>query len=396
MTPEEIKDRALELFPRLREWRRTLHQHPELGFDLDWTAAYVAGELRKMGVSPHTGVGISGITVDVGEGEHMVALRADMDALPILEKNDVPYRSLNEGRMHACGHDAHTAMLLGAVKIILEMHQEGKLPGRVRFLFQPNEEGQEQGGGALLMIRDGALDGVETIFGQHVDPELYVGTAATRPGPMMAEADVFRLTVKGRQSHAAYPHQGVDAIAISAHVVSAVHQVVSRRVNPVNPAVVTIGEIHGGTKPNVLAGEVAMTGTIRTFSTEDRDVIEKEIENAGSIAKSLGGDYVVDFQHGTPPLVNDPELTEFVMEEAQKLLGTENVFEAQMRMGGEDFAFYAQKVPGAFVRLGVRAPGERVRPLHTNTFDLDENALPLGAALLSHLAVRWLEEASRR
>ncbi len=396
MNPEAIRASASELFPKLREWRRTLHQHPELAFDLEWTAAYVAEELRKLGVEPRTGVGISGITVDVGEGEHLVALRADMDALPITEKNEVPYRSLHEGKMHACGHDAHTAMLLGAVELISNLSREDRLPGRVRFLFQPNEEGQEKGGGALLMIRDGALEGVEAIFGQHVDPELCVGKAATRPGPMMAEADVFVLKVKGQRSHAAYPHHGVDAIAISAHVVNAVHQIVSRRLDPVTPAVVTIGKIHGGTKSNVLAGEVTMVGTIRTFHTEDRNVIEEEIEKAGRIAEALGGSYEVEFRHGTVPLVNDPDLTSFVMKEARALLGEDNVLEAQMRMGGEDFSFYTQKVPGVFIRLGVRTPGGAVRALHTDTFDLDERALPIGSALLSYLAVRWLEEANRR
>ncbi len=396
MNPEAIRASASELFPKLREWRRTLHQHPELAFDLEWTAAYVAEELRKLGVEPRTGVGISGITVDVGEGEHLVALRADMDALPITEKNEVPYRSLHEGKMHACGHDAHTAMLLGAVELISNLSREDRLPGRVRFLFQPNEEGQEKGGGALLMIRDGALEGVEAIFGQHVDPELCVGKAATRPGPMMAEADVFVLKVKGQRSHAAYPHHGVDAIAISAHVVNAVHQIVSRRLDPVTPAVVTIGKIHGGTKSNVLAGEVTMVGTIRTFHTEDRNVIEEEIEKAGRIAEALGGSYEVEFRHGTVPLVNDPDLTSFVMKEARALLGEDNVLEAQMRMGGEDFSFYTQKVPGVFIRLGVRTPGGEVHALHTDTFDLDERALPIGSALLSYLAVRWLEEANRR
>jgi IAA-amino acid hydrolase len=346
-------------------------------------------------VEPKTGVGISGITVDVGEGEHLVALRADMDALPILEKNDVPYRSLNDGKMHACGHDAHTAMLLGAVEIVSALHRNGKLPGRVRFLFQPNEEGQEQGGGALMMIKDGALEGVEAIFGQHVDPELYVGTAATRPGPMMAEADVFVLKVRGNRSHAAYPHHGVDAIAVSAHVINAVHHIISRRLNPVRPAVITIGKIQGGTKSNVLAGEVTMTGTIRTFSTEDRDLIESEVRKAGEIARALGGDYEVEFRHGTVPLVNDEELTRFAMEEGAKILGEGNMLEAQLRMGGEDFSFFAREVPGVFIRLGARAPGWPVRALHTDTFDIDESALPLGSALLSYLAVRWLEAAAQ-
>ncbi len=391
MSLQNLLEQARDIFPELQRWRRTLHQHPELEFDLDWTAPYVAGELEKMGLEPRTGVGISGIVTEIGDGGPVVALRADMDALPIAEENDVPYKSTFPGRMHACGHDAHTAMLLGAATLLSRAHRERPLPGRVRLIFQPSEEAHKEGrGGALRMIEDGVLDEVQAIFGQHVDPEVTVGNIATRPGPMMAAAESFRLAVFGRVGHAAFPHQGLDAIAMAAQVLNSLHQVVSRRLNPINPAVITVGTINGGTKSNVLAGEVRMTGTIRTFDDETREKLIEGMTRSAEIARTLGGDYKLEILPGTVPLVNDEELFSFARSVVSELLGEEHFLEAPIRMGGEDFSFFAREVPGLFLRLGVRAPGTSVRPLHTPTFDLDERALPIGAAVLSTLAVRWL------
>jgi amidohydrolase len=242
------------------------------------------------------------------------------------------------------------------------------------------------------MIEDGALDGVQAIFGQHVDPEVAVGDVATRPGPMMAAAESFRLTIFGQVSHAAFPHQGLDAIALTTQVLGSLHQIVSRRLNPVHPAVITVGTIRGGTKSNVLAGEVRMTGTIRTFDDETRARLIEEMHRSAGIARTLGGDYELEILPGTVPLVNDPGLFSFARSVISELIGEEHFLEAPIRMGGEDFSFFAREVPGLFLRLGVRAPGAPVRPLHTPTFDLDEQALPIGAAVLSTLAVRWLEE----
>ncbi len=391
MSLQNLLEQARGIFPELQQWRRTLHQHPELEFDLDWTAPYVAGELEQIGLNPRTGVGISGIVAEIGDGGPVVALRADMDALPILEENDVPYKSTFPGRMHACGHDAHTAMLLGAAKLLSQAHRERPLPGRVRLIFQPSEEAHKEGrGGARRMIEDGVLEGVQAIFGQHVDPEVTVGDVATRPGPMMAAAEAFRLAVFGRAGHAAFPHQGLDAIAIAAQVLNSLHQVVSRRLNPIKPAVITVGTINGGTKSNVLAGEVRMTGTIRTFDDETRERLVDGMNRAAGIARTLGGDYELEILPGTVPLVNDPDLFSFARSVISELLGEEHFLEAPIRMGGEDFSFFAREVPGLFLRLGVRAPDAPVRPLHTPTFDLDERALPIGAAMLSALAVRWL------
>ncbi len=393
MTPLDLLDMAQGMFPELQRWRRTLHQHPELEFDLDWTAPYVAGELEKIGLEPRTGVGISGIVAEIGSDGPIVALRADMDALPILEENDVPYKSLHPGRMHACGHDAHTAMLLGAASLLFRAHREHPLPGRVRLIFQPSEEAHKEGrGGARRMIEDGVLEGVQAIFGQHVDPEVHVGDVATRPGPMMAAAESFCLRISGQVSHAAFPHQGLDAIAIASQVLNSLHQIVSRRLNPVRPAVITVGTINGGTKSNVLAGEVRMTGTIRTFDDETREKLIEEMHRSAEIARALGGDYDLEILPGTVPLVNDPGLFSFTRSVISELLGPEHFQEAPLRMGGEDFSFFAREVPGVFMRLGVRTPGAPVRPLHTPTFDLDERALPIGAAVLGTLAVRWLEE----
>jgi amidohydrolase len=384
-----ILQRASELAPKLVEIRRTIHRHPELGFSESRTAGLVAEVLSSLGVTVETGVGKTGVVGEMGSEGPVVALRADMDALPIQEKNVSEYVSQVPGVMHACGHDVHTACLLGAAMLL-----ENTQPvGRVRFLFQPSEEGMDEEGksGAMRMVEEGAIEDVEALFGIHVDSKYEAGTIACSPGYVMAGSDNFRISVLGRAAHGAQAHLGIDAVLLAAQVVNALHAIVSRRIPALESAVLSIGTVHGGTKENNLAEEVELRGTIRYFSPNVHDALLQEIGRACGITRALGGDYELSFQQGYPPLSNDSALAALARDLGSELVGHPAVRDQDPEMGSEDFSFFTRRAPGCYITLGARIPGQPIRPLHHGRFDVDESILPLGAAMMAGLAIRFLD-----
>ena len=392
----EIVEQAKALHSQLSTWRRSIHRYPELGFTETRTAGLINSVLFDFGIDTETEVAKTGVlgTIKGGSGP-VVGLRADIDALPITEQNGTEFDSVRPGLMHACGHDAHTAMLLGAATILKRLADQGKLPGSVRLLFQPSEEGQDDEGksGGMRMVEEGVLQGLDAVFGLHVDTALDTGTIATRPGPMMASADTFTIILHGAAAHAARPHQGVDTIALAAQVIQAAHQVVSRRLNPVEEGVITIGTIQGGTKENILADNVTMTGTIRSFTPENRKMLQAQLKNACSIVESLGGQFEFILHSGYPPLINSVETSRVAVKALVDMLGRDNILEAPKLMAAEDFSFMAATVPGTFLRLGVHNPTWPQRYfVHTPTFRIDENALPIGTAALVTSAIAWMVE----
>lgn len=396
VTPAEILERARAIHGQLRDWRREIHRYPELTFTEHRTSGMVNGVLGSLGIETETEIAKTGVVGHVRGGSGpVVGLRADMDALPILEVNGSDFDSTRPGIMHACGHDAHTAMLLGAAMILKGLADEQRLPGSVRLLFQPSEEAQDDEGksGGMRMVEEGALAGLDAVFGLHVSPQHETGTVATRVGPLLAAADKFRLVIRGSGGHAARPQATVDPIALSAHVVNAIHQIVSRRINPLEAGVITIGTIHGGTVDNVIPDTVEMTGTIRSYTPEVRALLHAELEKAVRVVEALGGQAELRIDMGYPPTINSPEATAVMGQVTRELLGDTKVVPAEQQMGAEDFSYMAQAVPGSFLFLGVKDPTwERGYPVHRADFRLDEDALPIGAAALASAAIRWMEQ----
>ena len=395
VTHAELLQRAHALHESIRAWRREIHRYPELTFTEHRTAGLVSAKLTSLGIEAETEVAKTGVVGAIrGGAGPTVGLRADMDALPITEINGTEFDSTRPGIMHACGHDGHTAMLLGAAAILKDLADEQRLPGSIRLLFQPSEEAQDAEGksGGMRMVEEGALAGLDAVFGLHVDPMHDVGTVATRPGPLMAGADMFELVVRGSGGHAAQPHRTVDPIALSAAVIQAIHQVVSRRLSPIESGVITIGTINGGTVNNVIPDTVAMTGTIRSFTPASRQLLHDELRRAAGVAEALGGSFELTIHYGYPPTVNSAEATDVMLAAMSGLLGEENVREADLTMGAEDFSYMAQAAPGCFLRLGVYNPSwERRYPVHRADFRLDEDALPIGAAALAAAALQWMQ-----
>ncbi len=372
----------------LIEWRRDFHMHPETGFDVHRTAGIVADELEKMGYRVTRGVGKTGVVADIGEGGKLVAIRADMDALPILEQNETEYVSQNTGKMHACGHDSHTAMALGAARILAEQ----KLNGRVRFLFQPSEETADEEGksGAQRMYAEGAVKGVDYVIAQHVDPTSPVGTIAISEGPSGGGVDSWFATIKGVGGHGAYPHTTVDPFVLLAHVIMGLNTITSRKLDPFEPAVVSIGSINGGFAENVIPEKVELTGTLRFTSLETQKKIREEVARIFELVKALGGDYKLNFLFGGLPLVNDKQVADMIAQVGTDLLGKGNVRPMHKSLGAEDFPEFLRDAPGAMYTLGTMIEGRPVYELHHPKFDLDERALPVGAAVLAETAKRFL------
>lgn len=393
----KIDQAANDLLSMLIETRRHLHSHPELSFQEYQTARFIGQKLQEMNIpfqSNVAGTGIVALIHGKNPDSRCVALRADMDALPIEEANEVPYRSQNKGVMHACGHDVHSTCLVGAAKILNELKSE--FEGSIKLIFQPGEE--QSPGGASLMIAEGALANptVEAIFGLHVDPSLPSGTVGFRPGQYMASADEIHIKVIGKSGHAALPHLAIDPISISALIITALQQVVSRKANPLTPSVLTFGKISGGHTTNVIPEEVTLLGTFRTFDEQWRQqalqLIKMTTEN---IAHANDAHAEVHFPPGYPSVYNNPELTTTAQTLAKEVLGTEQVKHLDLRMTAEDFAFYGQKIPSCFFRLGTnKADLEFTTSVHNAQFNIHEPAMVTGVKMMSLLALNALEKSS--
>lgn len=376
-------EKARALQEQISEWRRDFHMHPELGFREQRTPALVAEVLRSLGLDVRTGVGRTGVVGRLGSGSPVIAIRADMDALPIQESNAVPYASQTPGVMHACGHDAHTAILLATAKLLAEMPD--RPAGEIRFLFQPCEEGSfcadEDGfSGAARMIEDGAVDGVDAIVALHVASEAPVGIVVIDDGFVSAAVDTFEAKIIGEACHGAYPHHGVDPIFLLGQVISNVQWIRSRRLNPMKPAVVTIASVHGGEAANAVPSFVKIGGTIRTFDDDIRTQIHSELENVMAVCRTLGGDYELKIIRGEPAGMNDARIAGVIREVSTQITGEGRTLRFGPSMGGEDFAYMQRKVPGAMFHLGAQI-GNDNRPHHSPQFDLDESAFPIGAAI---------------
>ena len=364
----------------ITKMRRYFHAHPELSFMEHNTMETVRKELISMGYEPRI-VENGGIVADlnVNDGKR-IAVRADMDALPVEEENNVEYRSLNKGIMHACGHDAHTAMLLGLAKIL--SRQREKIKGNVRFLFQQAEESPP--GGAQELIRRDALDRVDFVIGQHVDSNLDVGTMGIIPGPIMANADEFRIKIHGKGGHGSEPERAVDAIIVASSLVSSLQTIVSRNISPLSPAVVTVGTFKSGYRYNIIAAHAELTGTVRTYSLDDRELIKRRIEELLSgVCNAHGATYEYEYIDGYPVLINNTDVSSIVESAAKEVVGQSGIVHPPPKMGGEDFSYYTQKIPGAFYFLGVRNRQKGIdSPQHSPTYDIDESSLGIGTGIL--------------
>ncbi len=369
----------------LVETRHRLHERPELSYKEEQTAAFVAERLRALGLAPRTGIGGHGVVAEI-EGTspgRTIAIRADMDALPIEEANEVEYRSRNPGVMHACGHDGHTTVLLGTARTLLQ-HRES-LAGRVRLIFQPAEEVV---GGAKKMCEDGVMEGVDAVVALHGWPGVGLGQVGLRAGAMMASADRFDLIIKGAGAHAAYPHQSVDPIVIGAQIVTALQILASREVDPLDPVVVTVAQFHAGTAYNVIPGEARLHGTVRTLNAETRLSMPDRVRRiADGICAAGRATCEFKWIEGTPPVVNEATMVDLIRRVAAGALGDHALVDvAQPSMGAEDFAMFLEHAPGAMFRLGL---GD-TSPIHTPTFDFTDDALPIGVELFSRIAIEYL------
>lgn len=390
-----VKSLAKDVLEDVIKWRRDLHQIPEVGQDLPKTADYICKELDSLGISYKKGVGLDSAIVGEIKGKgpgRTLAIRADMDALPVKEETGLPFAATN-GNMHACGHDAHVAVLLGAAKVLNSLREE--FTGKIILLFQPAEE---ISAGAKPMIDAGALDGVDGIIGLHVGSvtsEGIPGRVNFSKGSMMACLDRWSLKIKGVGSHGAYPQDSHDPVVMAGNIVSAIQSIISREINPVDPGVITVGKISGGTAYNVIPGVVELEGTARAVKPETREFLAKRIgEVAKLTAKASRGSVEYDYEFGAPPLVNDEDFTSFAMESARKVLGDENVALLNSPvMGGEDFAYYLEKIPGSYVFLTnpLKIDGENY-PHHNSKFAIDEELLDRGVALFVQVALDYLNK----
>ena len=389
----DVKKEAFELTEKLIEMRRQLHEIPEIAYQEVKTSAYIADKLSELGIEIKTGIAKTGVVgILKGNGKKTIALRADIDALPVTEANDVEYKSKHAGNMHACGHDAHMSMLLGTAMILSKFKEH--LKGQVKFIFQPSEESLP--GGAKQMIEEGVLDNpkVDAIFGLHCDPTIQTGKIGYKTGALMAFTSEFTILLQGKGGHAADPSNSIDPIIMASDVIQELQKIPSRWVNPIEPIVVTIGSIHSGTTFNIIPEEIELKGTVRLLNTE---LIEKVKGMINGILKGItsiyGGKYNFNFVAGYPVLVNNKEFTLFMQRIIKGLFGEENAVEIDKPlMVGEDFAYYLQKVPGTFLLLGTKNEEKGSSfPWHHPHFNIDEDALPIGTTLFAKCAIEFLK-----
>lgn len=392
---QTIQSLAKQISPQVQSWRHHIHANPELSFQEFETAKFVSQTLQSFGIQHQTGIAGTGVVALI-EGKNpsskTVALRGDMDALPILEQNDVPYKSTKPGIMHACGHDVHASSLLGAGFILNQIKDQ--FEGTFKLIFQPGEE--KIPGGASMLIKAGALQNPtpKSIIGQHVMPILPVGTVGFREGLYMASADEIYLTIHGKGGHGAMPNFAIDVVAIAAQVITALQQVVSRSADPKIPSVLSFGKVQADGVTNVLPNSIYLEGTFRTMDEPWRDLAHKKIKQiVDGICQAFGAQADLEIRRGYPFLKNDPELTRKMKSAAIQYLGPENVVDLDIWMAAEDFAYYTHEMPGCFYRLGTRNEARGiVSGVHTPTFDIDEAALEIGCGLMAWLAVSELED----
>ncbi len=382
-------ERAKALQEKLSELRRTIHMNPELSFQEYETAALVAKTMGELGIECQTGVGKTGVVARLGNGEGpKIGIRADMDALPILEANDVAYKSQKPGVMHACGHDAHTTMLMGAAMLL----KDEEFNGEIRLLFQPSEENSDEEGvsGAPRMIEDGAIDELDAVISLHVDGKIDAGKVSVSDGFILSSADTVYAKIIGKGGHGAMPDKARDPIFMLAPVLTAIHGIVSRWVNPVQPAVITVGRLEAGTASNVIPNEVELDITVRSIDDDVREQLLVEIEQALSVAKAMGGDYEMQVRRGYPALFNSSTVAGWVRNTAVELLGSENVIDKGLVMASEDFSYMSRASQGAMMILGTKQPDGPARHVHHPEFDIDESAMPIGAAIMAETALRFV------
>ena len=393
MQPDEAKEEAKKISDWIIDIRRELHKHPELMYEEIKTSALVRRELDNLGIAYQSPIAKTGVLASIGNGNGpCVALRADMDALPIHEETDVPFRSEVDGKMHACGHDCHTAMLLGAAKILKS--KENEFNGTIKLFFQPAEEG---GAGGKLMREEGALENpkVERIFGLHVWPQMPTGQIGSREGTFLAATTFLDLTIKGVGGHAAVPHLTKDPVLTSAQIITNLQSIISRELDPLDSGVVSISAIQGGKAANVIPSEVKILGTLRSLTMDGLKKLQKRVkEIAENIAKAHDCEAIVEYPgNDYPPTVNDGEMWDFAKKVGSDMLGEENVSDLDAVMGGEDFAYYTEKVKGCFVVLGMQNEDiDAIYSVHHPMFKADEDALHIGTALHTMFALKSLEE----
>ena len=364
--------------------RRDFHKHPELGFNEHRTSRVISEKLTSYGINVKTGIGKTGVVGDlnINPSFKTIALRADMDALPMQETGEVSYKSIKDGIMHACGHDGHIAMLLGAAKVLSQKRDELKV--NVRFIFQPAEEGE---GGARYMIADGCLENVDEIYGMHLWNYQSYGEVGIKSGAVMAAADIFDIKIKGIGGHGAAPQGTIDAIVTASNLIMNLQTIVSRNTDPLKSSVITVGEVNGGQGFNIIADEVNLRGTVRAMTEDNREMIKtRMMEIIDGVAKSTGAKIEMDYQDGYPPTINDDNATVRIIKSAEKIVG-ENVKEPYLTMGAEDFSYYLQKIPGCFIFIGS-APSDKELmsvPHHCSHFDIDERALLVGTSIFVQL-----------
>jgi amidohydrolase len=394
----EVDRLAADLHPKVVETRRDIHRHPELGYRETRTAALIADRLRALGFDEvRTGIGKTGVVglLKGGRPGKVVAVRADMDALPIPELIDVPYKSTVENVKHACGHDAHVAIALGVAELLSRVRAQ--VPGTVLMVFQPAEECDPDGGrtGALRMLDDGlfADPRPSAIFGLHVMPTIDAGTIGLNIGPAMASADRFTLTVIGQKTHGAYPHTGIDPVPIAAQIVTALQTIPSRQINAASPTVVSVGEIKGGNRHNIIADKVELTGTVRTLSKDGPATVRAKMEAiAKGVTGAYGATYTLNYIEGTVVTFNEPALARQTRGVLAAVAGEANVIEPPPQMGAEDFSYYQKEVPGVFFFLGVRNEARNITAMvHTEYFDIDEDTLQLGVRAMSATVFDYLQ-----